>query len=54
MVQFDGNNNMGWYDIDVDFLRVVDKPPPKEEPKPVRAQPRPGGREPRSRPSRRR
>jgi hypothetical protein len=36
LVQFDGNNNMGWYDIDVDFLRVVDKPPPKEEPKPVR------------------
>ena len=36
LVQFDGNNNIGWYDIDIDFLKVVDKPPPKEEPKPVR------------------
>ena len=33
LVQFDGNNNVGWYDIDIDFLKVVDKPPPKEEPK---------------------
>ena len=33
LVQFDGNNNMAWYDIDIDYLKVVDKPPPKEEPK---------------------
>jgi hypothetical protein len=32
LVQFDSNNNIGWYDIDVDYLKVVDKPLPKEEP----------------------
>ncbi|MBM4094835.1 MAG: hypothetical protein FJ276_36310, partial [Planctomycetes bacterium] len=26
LVQFDGNNNIGWYDIDLDFLKVVDAP----------------------------
>jgi hypothetical protein len=31
LVQFDANNNIGWYDIDVDFLRVVDAPPPEPE-----------------------
>lgn len=28
LVQFDGRNNIAWYDIDIDFLRVVDAPPP--------------------------
>jgi hypothetical protein len=28
LVQFDGYNNIAWYDIDIDFLRVVDAPPP--------------------------
>jgi hypothetical protein len=32
LVQFDGYNNIGWYDIDVDYLRVVDPPAPKEDP----------------------
>jgi hypothetical protein len=34
LVQFDGHNNVGWYDIDIDFLRVIDQPLPKpgEEP----------------------
>ncbi len=32
LVQFDGYNNIAWYDIDVDFLRVVDPPPPPEKP----------------------
>ena len=32
LVQFDGRNNIGWYDIDIDYLRVVDQPLPKEEP----------------------
>lgn len=45
LVQFDGNNNIGWYDIDIDFLKVVDKPPPKEEPKPVRRAAAPPGAE---------
>jgi hypothetical protein len=36
LVQFDANNNLAWYDIDIDFLKVVDKPPPKAETKPVR------------------
>ncbi|MBC8874478.1 MAG: hypothetical protein H8E44_34005 [Planctomycetes bacterium] len=31
LVEFDGNNNRGWYDIDVDFLKVIDEPLPKEE-----------------------
>jgi hypothetical protein len=31
LVEFDGYNNIGWYDIDPNFLRVV----PKPEPKPV-------------------
>jgi hypothetical protein len=26
LVQFDANNNIGWYDIALDFLRVIDKP----------------------------
>ena len=29
LVQFDANNNIGWYDIDPEFLTVVPKPPPK-------------------------
>ncbi len=36
LVQFDGHNNVGWYDIDIDFLRVIDQPLPKEAPMPVR------------------
>jgi hypothetical protein len=40
LVQFDGRNNIGWYDIDIDYLKVVDKPLPKEEPQvPRRATP---------------
>lgn len=31
LVEFDGNNNCGWYDIDIDFLKVIDEPLPKEE-----------------------
>jgi len=33
LVEFDGNLNIGWYDIDLDFLKVVDAPLPKDEPK---------------------
>lgn len=29
LVEFDGLNNIGWYDIDPSFLRVVAKPEPK-------------------------
>lgn len=29
------NNNIGWFDIDLDYLKVVDKPEPKEEKKPA-------------------
>ena len=32
LVQFDVDNNRGWYDIDLAYLKVVDKPPPKPEP----------------------
>jgi len=39
LVQFDGANR-AWYDIDLDFLRVVEKPQPEKEPavKPPAAQ----------------
>lgn len=33
LVQFEANNDRGWYDIGLDYLRVVDKPEPKP-PKP--------------------
>lgn len=33
LVEFDGLKNIGWYDIGLDFLKVVDKPLPKEEEK---------------------
>jgi hypothetical protein len=33
LVEFDQYANTGWYDIELDFLRVVDKPPPKPEAK---------------------
>lgn len=37
LVEFGANNNIAWYDIDVDFLRIVDAPPPpKEEAKPAK------------------
>ena len=26
LVEFDGRRNIGWFDIDVDFLKLVDKP----------------------------
>jgi hypothetical protein len=34
LVQFDGRNNVGWYDIAPEFLTIVPPPPPKEETKP--------------------
>jgi hypothetical protein len=39
LVEFDAYNNIGWYDIGLDFLKVVDKPLPKPEPaeKPAKA-----------------
>lgn len=33
LVEFDGFDNIGWFDISLDFLKVVDKPIVKEEPK---------------------
>lgn len=33
LVEFDGNANIGWYDIDPGFLRVIDAPLPKPEAK---------------------
>src|SRR5262249_53700335 len=29
LVEFDGYSNIGWYDIDPAFLKIVDAPPPK-------------------------
>ncbi|MHB8972937.1 MAG: hypothetical protein ACYC3X_08480 [Pirellulaceae bacterium] len=33
LVQFDGYKNVGWYDIDIDYLKIVEPPLPTEEPK---------------------
>ena len=32
LVEFDGHQNIGWFDIDVDFLKLVDKPASAEVP----------------------
>ena len=40
LVEFGEDNNIGWYDIELDFLKVVDKPEPKEpEAKAAKASP---------------
>jgi len=36
LVEFDHFANIGWFDIDVDYLKVIDRPTPKEE-KPAKA-----------------
>jgi len=36
LVEFDHFANIGWFDIDVDFLKVIDRPAPKQE-KPAKA-----------------
>ncbi len=33
LVEFDAYENIGWYDIDVDFLTVIEEPLPKKEEK---------------------
>jgi hypothetical protein len=39
LVQFDDfNQNTGWYDIELDYLKVVDKPLPKESRRPASRQ----------------
>jgi hypothetical protein len=35
LVEFDGFNNRGWYDIAPDYLRIVPKPEPKLPEKPA-------------------
>ncbi len=45
LVEFlDYHNNISWYDIEIDYLKVVDKPPPKEEK--VAAKPKPAAKKP--------
>lgn len=39
LVEFDAWSNIGWYDIDVDYLRVVPKPEPAAEGKKQEAKP---------------
>ncbi|MEX0819562.1 MAG: hypothetical protein WD070_08205 [Pirellulaceae bacterium] len=39
LVEFDAYANIGWYDIDIDYLKVIDAPLPKPEPKPAAKQP---------------
>ena len=31
LVEFDAHGNIGWYDIEIDYLKLIDKPLPKEE-----------------------
>ena len=33
LVEFEMFNNIGWFDIDIDYLKIIDKPLPKPEPK---------------------
>ncbi|MBS0209418.1 MAG: hypothetical protein JSS27_10715 [Planctomycetes bacterium] len=46
LVQFDANLNIGWYDIDPDWLRVVDAPPPKPAEKDHKAEKKPAAEKP--------
>ena len=36
LVEFDGLNNIGWYDIELDYLKVIDQPLPKPEEQPAK------------------
>ena len=31
LVEFDAYDNIGWYDIEIDYLKVIDQPLPKKE-----------------------
>ena len=44
LVEFDAYLNIGWYDIDVDFLKVIDKPLEKPEAPKAAAKPKRSGR----------
>jgi hypothetical protein len=48
LVHFDANNDRAWYDIAVDHLKVVDRPPPKpvEKKAPAAAKPKAAGERP--------
>ncbi|MGH7137249.1 MAG: hypothetical protein ACREHD_16015, partial [Pirellulales bacterium] len=53
LVEFEAYNNIAWYDIDLDFLKVVDKPPPKpaeEHAKPAKAAAKPAAAKPKAEP----
>ena len=53
LVQFDANNDRAWYDIALDSLKVVDKPPPKpvEKKPPAAAKPKAAGEKPAEKPA---
>ena len=40
LVEFDAFKNIGWYDIELDFLKVIDKPLPTPEPEAKAASPK--------------
>jgi pyruvate/2-oxoglutarate dehydrogenase complex dihydrolipoamide acyltransferase (E2) component len=44
-------NNIGWYDIDVDFLKIVDEPTPEEESKAKAATEKPAAKKPAAKPA---
>ena len=37
LVEFLGTSDISWYDIDIDYLKIVDQPPPPPSPKKVTA-----------------
>jgi len=44
LVEFDANLNIGWFDIAIDYLKVIDAPLPKEEPKKEPAKKKPAAK----------
>ena len=44
LVEFDAFENIGWFDIGLDFLKVIDAPLPKEEKKAAPAKKKPAAK----------
>lgn len=46
LVEFDANENTGWYDIELDFLKVIDQPLEKPEPAAKKTPAKPAAKKP--------
>ena len=51
LVEFDGNNNIGWYDIELPFLKVIDAPLPKPDAKAKKPEAKPAAEKPAAKPA---